>query len=539
MDESIAQSCRHGLGVLRLMPERQVSTPNDCFDASERSGEHELKLQWDILLYLMQFLDKPNMSRLMRTCKTLYEHGMPALIKSCHLRMSAPDDEASHAFCSFLLKSSSRPLHLRELRITDRTPRQMAAYTNGQRLAVVFAEVISQAMNLQVLHISGFKAMLAPDNTDHFRSVVEHLTNLRVIQVSPMDRLVLSVLEKIPSPLRKVILGPSGTAVEPSPLPLLHYLQPFEGTLEEIEVEPAPSGFFSYREHGIRFYHIHTLTVRLMTVTVGVTVDDLVTSFPNLRVLALYTHDFYRTREILPSTDDLLVERNLRLARRAEGWPSLDRLVCPVKWAYVSALRKVKLWERVALGPTNYLDLPEEIHRFHAVLEDIRPTHVDVIINVNRIRPADIFPTADIAHLNIDLVGFELLFKQDGSSDWLDGPMRGVVSAVKNLSRLVFLSIRLHSVTGPLQRFDDDEPIRAALTALDCEKHIHVLAQTLPNLQHVVIQFKFPDLERGDVFWASPTAAARFNKDSGNISIKEISYALKDYPFAGRLWPWL
>lgn len=233
------------------------------------------------------------------------------------------------------------------------------------------------------------------------------------------------------SPLHKVAVGLYHSPFRFSgrgEIAVLRHLTPFSASLRVLELQYAPSGSLSFEADGVQFAHVHTLTVRYKTrKIIGLRLDDLFIAFPNLRVLQLPI-DEGRADIGDPDADldeefndeKLEVERASQLSRRRGRWPSLDRLICPVRWGYSSALPKVESWERVHLDlRRDAVNRNKEIIQFRTLWGDLRPSHLDLMLDAIAAHTLKLLLKMDgITHLNVVLLRLDMLYEQ-GDYNWL------------------------------------------------------------------------------------------------------------------------
>ncbi|KAH8093936.1 hypothetical protein BXZ70DRAFT_948523 [Cristinia sonorae] len=356
------------------------------------------------------------------------------------------------------------------------------------------------------------------------------------------------------SPLRKVVVGLyyspfcfSGRGE----IAVLRHLTPFSASLRVLELQYAPSGSLSFESNGMQFAHVHTLTVRYKTrKIIGLRLDDLFIAFPNLRVLQLPI-DEGRADIGDPDADldeefndeKLEVERASQLSRRRGRWPSLDRLICPVRWGYSSALPKVESWERVHLDlQQDALNRNKEIIQFRTLWGDLRPSHLDLMLDAIAAHTLNLLLKMDgITHLNVVLLRLDMLYEQ-GDYNWLRNFLDATLTAIsETFLGLSLLSIRL--CDNELFRSKKSDAIDASVEALDTWALVAPLAKSLPHLRHVVIRSRRG--QQQDVCWR--ITRGEVSKDvqvggSGGVvagsklSANEMLRVLEETKFSSEVW---
>ncbi|KAH8093962.1 hypothetical protein BXZ70DRAFT_374154 [Cristinia sonorae] len=415
-------------------------------------GDHQPKLLWDLLLYILQFLRRADVSSFVLTCRTAYEHGVPFLARRYGFDVGRePEVMSLTRFCSFMLGSPLRPHFLRELCISagyiDVLDGAALVPQQVQCIMEALAEVIRQAVNLEVLHIP----LLHPepynnpqkDFSPYILPSLGSLTKLREFVLSDPGETGLSVLENIRSPLQKVVLGlynPPFEDIGRGEINILPHVAIFSGSLEVLELEYACSGAVSFKSDGIQFQHVHTLTLSYRTPKIiGLCLDDLFATFPSLRVLELPINTYLAEIEDPDeeySDQELEALRVTQRRRRADRWPSFDNLICPIRWAYGAVPPKANTWQRFDLGDSdaNNWDMSQrgcvardetnikrEIAQFHALLEDIRPVHLDLMTYAYVTQIPGWLPSLGVAgltHLNLELFWTHRLYCESGGN-WL------------------------------------------------------------------------------------------------------------------------
>ncbi|KAH8093937.1 hypothetical protein BXZ70DRAFT_948526 [Cristinia sonorae] len=373
-------------------------------------------LPWDILLYLMKFLDMRELSYLMRTCRTLYEHGIQILLTAHAPRLVFMAEYLS--FCRFMLRCTRRPSLLRGLHLVDPLPSSRFATDDAHTIMTALADVISQAVNLENLEVDGMYTKLNDPDTGYLWPAITSLERLRIVNLSNVYPRILHSLESMRSSVQELTIEMDHPdyPMAYDETPLLQYLKPFAGslrklrlcsliqTLQEVDITPLES--------------VHTLMVDPVF-TRRINLDTLVFTFPNVQSLKIDTGFIEEDED---ENWDLDVARFYQEESLSMRWPCLENLVCPVEWAYTSVLGKVTYWKRVHVGGNICKDVGDHVEQFKTVLSDIRPAYLDLMLDLcdPDILDAYLFPELDsITHLNLDLLKLQEAFIR-GEEFWLE-----------------------------------------------------------------------------------------------------------------------
>ncbi|KAH8084864.1 hypothetical protein BXZ70DRAFT_563761 [Cristinia sonorae] len=378
-------------------------------------------LPWDILLIIMRFVaSKRVISRLMRTCHTLYTHGLPLVAEAC---MLLPHQNMSSVilFCKFMLRPPApghyprlvtcplglhkpviipgpfqlpRPLLLRELILPGSGLENLRQTCRGVKEDLdVLAYVLSQAQNLETLGLGCMEDLLTKNT--RFCTVIMMMKKLDMVLFREVKRMAMAVLNSIQSPVTKAIIAFPKIRPRVAFNPALERAYPamtaFRDTLERLQLLELP---IRYTMPDKPFLRVHSLTLRMHSAA-NIGLHNIALAFPHLRNLSWS----YASEMI--DWEELEERRELSLARTYQGWPSLKKLRCNDSVAYALAFRcPVQYW----VG--RYLDHPVQLPVFHCALRDLRPKHLYFSLHI----PAFIsdlkwvFPESEnrITHLNLD-----------------------------------------------------------------------------------------------------------------------------------------
>lgn len=349
---------------------------------------------WDILIYLLTFLDHPRaLLQYMRVCQTLWTSGMPVLLHTCKVPEHYP---RALSFCQFTFQSPDRLLFLRSLtvpRLINAPARSPFAHQQVTFVRQAIAHLIAHAANLRVLHVRDLYTYF-PDGVVAMSDALCSLRNLHDISLTGVEGRGADILMSMHAPVQKAHIS------------MKNPMMPDESL--SVKTPALLTNFSQHLQH-LTVYHPYDFTsvpnLRFPFVTslfldaIGdcTKIKDLVPMFPNLTKLRLYTYNSWIREE------GSEIRRKLSLATPYQGWPSLDTLRCSVDWAYALGIQtRVRLWTDVAIMH------PHHLHTFRTGLQDLRPRHLEMSLHKLFRIPhelfEDLFPPSDVTHLKLDVV---------------------------------------------------------------------------------------------------------------------------------------
>ncbi|KAH8093810.1 hypothetical protein BXZ70DRAFT_384654 [Cristinia sonorae] len=471
--------------------------------------ETSSSLPWDVLLHVVPFItSQSDLSRFMRTCITLYQHGLPTLSRQCHIRGSSW--KSINSFCSFVLKTPDRCLWLRELSIPDiRSYEETPAHELDQEMAslTMLAQAISDARNLECLRIFDFGYLLERASHTTLYLAISSLRNIKAIHFGNLNALSFNLMENMQTTSLKEAtldfdLDPSESLTNVVYLP--QHLQQFQDSLEGLIVyDTFQSAPIIWNLGDIAFPRLHTLRIYSDSLE-NAPMEDLCATFPNAKNVTLLAHQ--RPMHVLEFRDESWF-----------GWShhtwKLDRFRCSVPWAYgLGAHFHTQLWDGIVLGDD---DLISNLEYFQDVAKDVQVERLDVELHVSnwhRIHHesfTSIFPSLQITHLHLDLRWLEDDVPLGPSAMMLPSVFSDLAVNLEILP-LQFLGFRFGVVHqswshpgGPgkeslLQLFETH--IRHNL---DYMSYTHKLANAVPSLKHVC--FRFLHLPQSEEVWRAET----------------------------------
>lgn len=348
-------------------------------------------LHWDILYYLMPFLaSKADLSRLMRTCSTLHKLGIPMLAHDCSFRVPLAIGHLV-SFVLFMVKDPLRPLLTQALRI-PRLPLQYFSDNPsvGQLIVIGLFQTIALALNLKVLHICDFEELV--NMTENVPPIFLLKPNLKVVDFEGVGRRGDSMLQRLDRSVDTMNL----TYLANPDFPAMHFLKTppaFQQNLQNIVLHDVPEST-SFR--GLRCPELRSLVIRGAHLY-NLVLTDVVYAFPNLRTLSWST-----TQELLANPD---IDREVLIKYATpDRWTSLEELCCglDISWPYSLVFSGPVKYRRsaVLLGDA-------DLYYFYTLLDDIRPTHLSLLVDGSSIEYAQLFAPpsrADVTHLNINFL---------------------------------------------------------------------------------------------------------------------------------------
>ena len=313
-------------------------------------------MNYDVLLNILDHSgNQPDFCRLMRTCRTLYEAGVPRLLRRVGGRISIHTRRNLYSFCAFMLrKNPSRFQHLLELDIHLERPFYKDARANNA-VALMF----KNASQLATLKLPNPDYLLA-DKVVH--RAVASLSSVREVVLRDVTDEVVSLLDSLKAPVRKVNIAfdPHWAEDGGDPIPLL---KNFAGSLEELS-----ASWVTFETLDVQYPHLVDLH---LDICVGFDFKTLYRAFPNLRHLRLFTgieHDWMDMRV------DWRRQRNLQAQAELGTWQSLSYVRTSVATLYSLALQcRV---DHLDMGQSPLV--PEVCEWLGAVLSEVQPLAISL-----------------------------------------------------------------------------------------------------------------------------------------------------------------
>ncbi len=329
-------------------------------------------LNLDILLNVMAHLsNKGDISRMAKTCHTLYSAAIPLLLRN---PVQVMEVEALRSFCTFMtskLDRSRRFEYFRTLHLIVDLP----SYERCPRgLGGLFAKILKRAKRLEELHINDISDFIksGPFVIDAFAS----LPNLQVFTVDSFGRCGITLLRQMQSPLRSVNLNFYSSSWDNDPGDLtdpIHLLKNFRSSLRSlrlVRVHPC--------DREIVYHKVHTLHLETED---PFSIAAIVHAFPSLSRFSVVTcsEDQLDTEVVTMRTANRIL-----LQLKQEMWPELHYLQ-----GGVMDLFKLGLTCRVRhldVGPVS----TSNKHRFLELLGDLSPSKLGVQLDLASFTAADL-----------------------------------------------------------------------------------------------------------------------------------------------------
>ena len=281
-----------------------------------------MRVDYDVLLNILDHSkDQPDFCRLMRTCWTLYEAGVPRLLRRLGGRISVYTCNSLITLCAFMIrKNPNRFQHLIELDINLERPFYKDARANK---AIAF--MFKRTSQLATLKLSRPEYLLADKVVLH---AIASLSSLREVVLRGIADEVVLLLETIKSPIRKVSIDFDHEWAEDGgdPLPLLKNLA---DSLEELAAY-----WVNLETPGVQYPHLTALD---LDTCLGFDFETLYSAFPNLRYLSLHTG----TEDDWIDDVGSVLQRQHNLTAQADlgTWQSLSYIESGISTVYLLALQ--------------------------------------------------------------------------------------------------------------------------------------------------------------------------------------------------------
>ena len=322
-------------------------------------------LNWDVLINVMLALkDNRDFSYLMRTCRSLYDIGIPILLRRGITIGLTTNSILS--FCRFINKHPERGPRIHRVLLRGACPRCGGRMGHWKQAFDILAKTIRQCRNITHLEILEEALEFSSNLLESLRSLrrVEEITCTYSIEYC------IKLLRTIRSPVTCVKIW-------------------FEACMEDFDLRALrdPTVILrNFRDHLTRVYvvfperiwppsnlqYTSLLYFGMLSCCPDFHSDDLAVAMPNLKALEWACDetelDVDQAEEMRQDTLD-----HRDPATHARGWKVLDRLTCSVGRAFSMALTcRVRLWEIMVFGDceTSRLD------QFSVVISETRPTHL-------------------------------------------------------------------------------------------------------------------------------------------------------------------
>ncbi|RPD54123.1 hypothetical protein L226DRAFT_617233 [Lentinus tigrinus ALCF2SS1-7] len=321
----------------------------------------------DILLAVMLVSRRHEVSAMMKTCRLLYEAGVPYLLKET-VDLKHEDDIVS--FVTFMAAEQSSRLRYD---IGLRLSLAESLSPGVAELLTHFLKNGGDAMRFRTLHLDHPEKLLSssPGLADAF-STISYIDRLHVYEAGP---LATSTLQNLRAEVHHVSVRLDGfgsvthgtpTGTETDLTILLHSLR---GSLLSFHGE----GFDSRLTHETIFPNVASLS---LTGHVPIYVPDYARAFPNVTNLATGTlqMDLISLNEAPRISAWRLENRSAQLSHGTGSWPALKQCRGTVADLWALGLR----CEVEKLTATVDMDSAWELGMLGEVLRDLRPKYLEM-----------------------------------------------------------------------------------------------------------------------------------------------------------------
>ncbi|KAI0692776.1 hypothetical protein BC835DRAFT_27668 [Cytidiella melzeri] len=281
-----------------------------------------MRLDFDVLFEVLWWVrNKKTVSRLMRTCRTLYSKGVPLLLDSfVHL-----DNHRLQSFCLFMTADSSRCQYLRSVYFN------FLALCHEPADIDAILGVIQNASNLKRLHLNN--ETLASD--DRFPLAFASLSSVEELVLDTYGKAAADMLADLESPVRHadITFVAGRNQSFPNPTDFVEALQNASKTLKTVVVSNV---HWEASTLGLKFPEVVSLTIENYDSIDG---EGLMAALPKLRKLCT-DHDFVgedAQRLVINSLDEFQEMRSVSLERQecnGSSWESLDELSGNLHYLY-------------------------------------------------------------------------------------------------------------------------------------------------------------------------------------------------------------
>lgn len=311
-----------------------------------------MRLNLDILTVVVShMIRRADMLAIMRTCKSVYAAGIPALLKR-NVRFAKQDKLAF--FCDFILADApARGKHIRELEFCKSLGKIKKA-----ALCEKVAQVLEHATGLETLTLASCDDFVASD--EKIEQAFTQLKSVKDLTIREADATITEMVKQMQSPVEKVnitFIGMNDSDHNP-----VSVLSAFQETLRTLyawqpEFEEPTSEVYP---------NMHNLDVVFWN---NIDTEPLVRAFPNLRHLAL---------DLQGATDGGLEEDKEDIREKNEQgqaevqWTQLEHVSADDLNLYLAAIK----------ANVKTLDLrvnwESETDQITAILSDMRPARLNL-----------------------------------------------------------------------------------------------------------------------------------------------------------------
>ncbi|KIP04723.1 hypothetical protein PHLGIDRAFT_181774 [Phlebiopsis gigantea 11061_1 CR5-6] len=432
-----------------------------------------LRLNFDVLLVVLSLVEgRPNIGRMMRTCRTMHRAGVQHILYG-NIRIC--DFEKFLSLCCFMLDKN--PPRFRHLRHLDLDGWDATSATTSAILAVndTILEFFQKAQYLEKLTLQFRDSDMLLGNT-RIPQAISSLTNLVDFTMYGMGREGCTMLNKLQSPLTTISVCFDLYDMNPSDPG--HIFRRFKDSLQELHIDWASLGT------GDTTYP-HLIFLRV-DACVRADIGCMFRAYPNLQGLLLRMVD---ENEEADDSQDPSIElcRQANIAAQAAGtWETLRCLSGSLVGLYKLAARSKV--QRLFLG----LLRSSHLTRLQAVLTDSQPRALSFVIDAPQ------FDSVRLGEFLAPAVETLTALKLDVHNmiDWhYKHPSVTVTALLVSLSSfpIQFLSVTLFwGTVGSLTFYSSDphqpdDACHPPFSALDVEALAQEAMRAIPSLRNLAL----------------------------------------------------
>lgn len=340
-----------------------------------------------------------DLSRLMRSCRTLYNQGVAELLRrgvqvSCNI-------VKIFSFCAFVFADPERAQHIQSLGLNgiDDTPiketidKEYHDFCLGEVLRTL-AVAVALCKNIRTL---GLRCSDYPlELSSHLFHAIVSLKTVQEVKLSDIDDMIPILLSQMQSPVTCASVNFDILQAHADPIQIL---RPFAKSLVQLRTD-FPNTLWG--DPSIRFDSLQYIFLVKYDCADFIP-EDLAQSVPNLREVEWYFSHDVECDEAEEMRAQIVATRTPQTS--AAAWKTLDRLSCNIARTYSMALTcRIRFWEDASLHNFTV----KQLHQFNNCLLDIRPLHLSLKIFLSWGELEDIplifaQETPSITHLRVSL----------------------------------------------------------------------------------------------------------------------------------------
>lgn len=422
------------------------------------SLQSTMPLNWDLIIEIMYFLARPDASRMSRTCHTLLKTA-PAVLLSDQGSSGPVAISSSKAFSSFLdfmldgRRESFR--HLRHL--------ELFSEANWHKVPCVderLTQFFKRAKDLKSFTLCG--DLLQP--YQQVRSAFASMNSLRSLELAYVPVDTYEVLKTMHAPLTGVTLEFSDEEFNP-----ILAIAPLKDSLRAVKLRS-----FDSLSSNAQFMHVVSLDT--LFCELGHT-STIIHSFPNLQDLRVQRDDT-PAYQIIQEAKQC---RQMNLSSPPERpWRSLRSLIGRTIDLYMLGLR---CHARNVAVSVDCLHTPQDGEMLSTVLDDVRPTSVEVHLESSEFAPTQL--SRYLAPATNCLQVLSVIF--GGYRHSSKNPTARFDSMIETLSTFPLRTLDICAHIGHFGLRSEDRVVRKIDLRFDVEEVAHTAMRCIPSLRFVAI----------------------------------------------------